>query len=210
MKMLSDISYQQSVIKENTMNVVQVQKCSQSQTPVISYRAATGEPCIPNSTTVGRIEEVRPPKEFTVVQSTYTNHPKIINSMKNIVLENSPSHKSILAGDYLAAHHLQQQQQQHTQLAHHLQFSKGPVLLVPKSEDCVRYSHPTPSSPTGQHHMFSVGSPAPMHHQAAPVDVKPPVIMDNSVASSSKGEPDLNIGKETFKSIRKFKLSLSV
>lgn len=175
------------------MNVVQVQKCSQSQTPVISYRAATGEPCIPNSTTVGRIEEVRPPKEFTVVQSTYTNHPKIINSMKNIVLESSPSHKQMLAGEYLQAHHLQQQQQ------HHLQFSKGPVLLVQKTEDCVRYSHPAPSSPSGQHvahHMLSAASPVPVHHQVNPVSVKAPVIMDNSVASSSKGEPDLNIGMD--------------
>lgn len=196
--MLSDVSYQNSVIKENTMSVVQVQKCSQSQTPVISYRSATGEPCIPNSTTVGRIEEVRPPKEFTVVQSTYTNHPKIINSMKNIVLENTPQHKPMLggAGDYF-------------QQPHHLQYPKGPVVFVQKSgDDCVRYSHPTPSSPNTNHlqqhqqqqqtvhHMLTGASPVPTHHhQAVPSSpVKPPLIMDNSVASSSKGEPDLNIG----------------
>ncbi|XP_055632054.1 ecdysone-inducible protein E75 isoform X3 [Toxorhynchites rutilus septentrionalis] len=195
--MLSDVSYQNSVIKENTMSVVQVQKCSQSQTPVISYRSATGEPCIPNSTTVGRIEEVRPPKEFTVVQSTYTNHPKIINSMKNIVLENTPQHKQMLGtvGDYFPQ-------------PHQLQYPKGPVVYVQKSgEDSVRYSHPTPSSPSSHHlqhhqpqqptthHMLSGASAVPTHHQAAVPSspVKQPLIMDNSVASSSKGEPDLNI-----------------
>ncbi|XP_058466055.1 ecdysone-inducible protein E75 isoform X3 [Malaya genurostris] len=202
--MLSDVSYQNSVIKENTMSVVQVQKCSQSQTPVINYRSASGEPCIPNSTTVGRIEEVRPPKEFTVVQSSYTNHPKITNSIKSILLESPAMRKPIHVGEYPGSHHShhqqqqQQQQQQHTN--HHHQFSKGPILLVQKTEDCVRYSHPTPSSMTQQsqqahHHMLPGGSPVPhMHHQTATASPeKSQVIMDNSVASSSKGEPDLNI-----------------
>ncbi|XP_058833085.1 ecdysone-inducible protein E75-like isoform X3 [Topomyia yanbarensis] len=196
--MLSDVSYQNSVIKENTMSVVQVQKCSQSQTPVISYRASSGEPCIPNSTTVGRIEEVRPPKEFTVVQSTYTNHPKIINSVKSIMLESSAMRKPIHVGEYPQVHHHQQQQQH---LPNHHQYPKGPILLVQKTEDCVRYSHPTPSSMSqlsqqAHHHMLPVAvSPvSTMHHQVAPASPeKPPVIMDNSVASSSKGEPDLNI-----------------
>ncbi|XP_055536450.1 ecdysone-inducible protein E75 isoform X3 [Wyeomyia smithii] len=198
--MLSDVTYPGSVIKENTMSVVQVPKCSQSQTPVISYRPGSGEPCIPNSTTVGRIEEIRPPKEFIAVQSTYSNHPKMINSaMKSAMLENSSLPKQSLAGDYLQSHHHQQQQQQ---LAHHLQFSKGPILLVQKNEDCARYSHPASSSVPQQsqqahHHMLPAVSPvsSPIHHPGPLGNHpdKPPVIMDNSVASSSKGEPELNI-----------------
>lgn len=197
--------YQNSVIKENTMNVVQVQKCSQSQTPVINYRPVSGEPpCIPSGITVGRIEECRPAKEFNVVQSAYANHPKIINSMKNIVLENVPAHKGLLAEsgeggvDYHQPHHHLQQQQHHQQLPsqrdlpHHLQFPKGSVLLIQKTEDGARFPPTTPSSPgvhqqqTSMHMLSSQVSPA---HS-----VKSPVIMDNSVASSSKGEPDLNIG----------------
>lgn len=197
------------------MNIVQVQKCSQSQTPVINYRPVSGEPpCIPSGITVGRVEECRPPKEFNVVQSAYANHPKIINSMKNIVLESAPPHKGLLVEggegggvvDYHQPnHHLQQQQQQHQSLPsprdlpHHLQFSKGSVLLVQKAEDGsngVRY--PIPSSPGAQQHQVHMLSAqvSPPHNTSTAA--KSPVIMDNSVASSSKGEPDLNIGNFKF------------
>ncbi|KFB47471.1 hypothetical protein ZHAS_00015421 [Anopheles sinensis] len=192
--------------------VLQVQKVS-AGSPVVS-----STPSSSSSGSTAVISYSHHPSHHTTgaspaSPSVYTNHPKILNSMKSISADvaaadlrkgsgSTPADRDtamVVDEDHhpvqlvYRSHHAYQQNHHQQHLQHHQQHHHHHpnhhhhpvVVMVPKQESASSTTSMAPSTPT------------------------PPVIMDNSVASSSghhggggstssspgpKGEPDLNIG----------------